>query len=69
MDICKRAGVDVNKAYFYTFANGVSCYSVQSNQNVTEDKFSEIRKTCNLIFTMPERSFIDEYLKSGALNP
>lgn len=52
----------------HTFSNGVSTYSVHTNANVTESKFGEIKKTANLLLTLPESTFLDEDMKTGKLS-
>ena len=36
IDMCEKEGIDVNKAYMHTFANGVSAYSVYTNKEVKD---------------------------------
>ena len=59
--------MDVNKAYMHTFANGVTAYSVYTNKNVGSNQWSEIRKSANLVFTLPEDTFLDDLFKNGTL--
>ena len=42
MNTCERHGVDVAKAYLNTFSNGISCYTLFSNDDVTEDQWQDI---------------------------
>jgi len=52
----------------HTFANGVSCYSIYTQRPVDDASWAEVKKTANLIFTLPEDTFLDDMLKSGALS-
>lgn len=52
----------------HTFANGVTAYSVHTNSAVPDSKFTDIRKTANLLMTMPERTFLDEDVQTGKLS-
>ena len=52
----------------HTFANGVTAYSVHTTSSVTDAKFTSIRKTANLLMTMPEGSFLDEDVQTGKLS-
>jgi hypothetical protein len=51
-----------------TFANGVSTYGVHLNSNISESKFTEIKKTANLLLTLPESTFLDEDMKTGKIS-
>ena len=67
LDLCEKQGMDINKAYMNTFANGVTTYSVDSTKPVDDVTWSEIRKSANLIFTLPEDNFLNDLLKKGDL--
>ena len=51
----------------HTFANGVTAYSVYTNNEMKESTWTEVRKSANLIFTLPEDTFLDDLLKNGTL--
>jgi len=51
----------------HTFANGVTTYSVYANRDLSEEKWADIKKSANLIFTLPEDTFLDDLLKDGTL--
>ena len=68
IDLCEKQGVNVNKAYRHTFANGVTAYSVYTNNEIDQSTWSDIRKSANLIFTLPEDTFLDDMLKNGTLS-
>jgi hypothetical protein len=51
----------------HTFANGVSTYSIYANKDVDAATWSEIKKSANLVFTLPEDTFLDDLLKNGTL--
>lgn len=52
----------------HTFANGVTTYSVHTTSAVTDAKFTAIRKTANLLVTLPESTFLDEDMQTGKLS-
>ena len=68
IDLCENSGIDIIKAYMHTFANGVTAYSVYSASPVDDDTWSKVRNAANLIFTLPEDTFLDDMLKCGDLN-
>lgn len=68
IDLCEGSGIDVDKAYMHTFANGVTTYSVHTNSVVSQDRFTSLRKTANLLMTMPEGSFVEEDVATGKLS-
>jgi hypothetical protein len=51
-----------------TFANGVTTYSIYATKTVDDNTWAEIKKSANLIFTLPEDQFLDDLLKNGVLN-
>jgi len=67
VDLCEKEGIAVNKAYMHTFANGVTAYSVYSDRPVDDATWAEVRKSANLVFTLPEDTFLDDMLKRGDL--
>ena len=50
-----------------TFANGVTTYSMYATRTVEDACWNEIKKSANLIFTLPEDTFLDDLLKDGTL--
>jgi len=62
---CEKQGVDVVKAYMNTFANGVTVYTIFSNDDVPEKQWSEVEKTCNLVLNLPDFTFVHPYFKYG----
>ena len=67
LDQCEADGIDVDKAYYHTFANGVNIYSVYSKEPVRDDVWSSVRSKVNLIFNLPEHTFLDGYQRSGKI--
>lgn len=67
IDLCEKEGIEVNKAYMHTFANGVTAYSVYATRTVDDATWAEVRKSANLIFSLPEDTFLDDMLKDGTL--
>ena len=51
-----------------TFSNGVTCYTVFCNNEVSEEMWSEVKKTCNLVLNLPDKTFIHKYFKGGLYN-
>ena len=39
---CELHGVDIVKAYVNTFSNGISCYTLFTNQDVTSTQWDDI---------------------------
>ena len=68
IDMCESHGIAVEKAYMHTFANGVTTYSVHTDKEVSSEKFYNVRSTANLLFALPEVTFLDEELKTGKLS-
>jgi len=67
IDLCEKEGIEVNKAYMHTFANGVTAYSIYTNRVVEDSTWAEVKKSANLIFSLPEDTFLDDLLKDGTL--
>ena len=67
LDLCEKQGIEVNKAYMNTFANGVTTYSIYATRSVDDATWGEVKKSANLIFTLPEDTFLDDMLKNGDL--
>ena len=67
LDECELAGVDVGKAYYHTFANGVCAYSLYTKETISDSEWSELRTKVNLIFNLPEHTFLDGYSRSGRI--
>jgi len=68
MNSCAKSNIDIEKAYMNTFSNGVTIYTVFSNNDVNEKMWSDVKKTCNLVLNLPDRTFIHKYYKSGVYN-
>ena len=68
LDLCDDAGIDTNKAYHNTFANGVSVYAVYTSDVISEEKWKTIRTKVNLTFNLPEHTFLDGMRRSGQIN-
>jgi len=68
LDLCEETGVEVGKAYYHTFANGVSTYSIYSKEPVEDSAWSNLRTKVNLVFNLPEHTFLDGYQRSGKIS-
>ena len=51
----------------HTFSNGVTAYSVYANRPVDDATWAEVKKSANLVFTLPEDTFLDDMMKKGDL--
>ena len=68
MASCNIHGISVDKAYLNTFSNGVTTYTLLSNQEISAEKWSDLKKTCNCVLNLPDGTFIHEYFKNQLFN-
>ena len=68
MASCNIHGISVEKAYLNTFSNGVSAYTLFTNQEISPEKWSNLKTTCNCVLNLPDGTFIHDYFKNQAFN-
>jgi hypothetical protein len=67
MELTERMGIEINKAYFHTFANGINAYSLYTHEPLSDQEWSRLKKKVNLILNLPEHTFLDGMNRSGRI--
>jgi hypothetical protein len=66
--LCDETGIEADKAFMNTFANGANVYSVYTPGNVSDENWSKLVQKVNLALSLPERTFLDDMYRNNKIN-